>query len=58
MVSRSKLMAIVVSACSFSGIAVAGSYPEAHVLTEPRELEQAPDIGIGREVFARVDLTG
>ena len=38
--------------------AYAGSCPPDQVLTEPREIERAPDVGIGRETVATVDLTG
>lgn len=40
------------------GGAMAGACPPEHVLTEPREIERAPDVGVGRETLATVDLTG
>lgn len=38
--------------------AIAGVCAEEDVLTEPRELRQAPSIAVGRQVLAEVDLTG
>lgn len=51
------LSAIIVAA-SIASVAHAGSCPEEHALTQPRELENMPDAGTGRRVLAAVDLNG
>jgi mannose-6-phosphate isomerase-like protein (cupin superfamily) len=56
--SKWTLRAIAACALLLPTAAVAASCPAEHVLTEPREIENAPDIGIDRPVLATVDLTG
>ncbi|MEO3471195.1 hypothetical protein AAFN86_04945 [Roseomonas sp. CAU 1739] len=36
----------------------AGSCPAEHVLTTPRQIEQAPDVGVEREILSMVQLKG
>jgi quercetin dioxygenase-like cupin family protein len=38
--------------------AVAGSCPKDQVLTTPRQIENAPDVGVERPILQEVDLTG
>ncbi len=38
--------------------AFAGQCPADQVLTEPREIEMAPDVGVERPILHEVDLTG
>ncbi|MGF1560558.1 MAG: cupin [Geminicoccaceae bacterium] len=53
--------ALVLTCLGVVGITT-GSYaatcPEDQILSEPRELEQAPDIGVDRPILGTVDLTG
>lgn len=41
-----------------AGTAQAGSCPKDKVLTEPRKIAEAPDVGIKRETLSIVNLTG
>lgn len=41
-----------------SGVALAGACPADKVLTTPREIENAPDVGVDRPILHEVDLTG
>jgi hypothetical protein len=47
-----------VTVASLSTIAQAGTCPEEHQLSEPRELPQVGSTAVGRQVLAEVDLTG
>lgn len=38
--------------------AQAGSCPPEHVLTTPRQIEEAPDVGVEREILSMVRLNG
>lgn len=38
--------------------ASAGSCPPDHVLATPRQIEEAPDVGVEREILSMVDLNG
>ncbi|WP_170388083.1 cupin domain-containing protein [Ruegeria atlantica] len=42
----------------FTTAAMAGSCPEDKILSEARDLKQAPTIAVGRQVLGEVDLTG
>ena len=50
-------LAALIAAGAAAG-AQAGACPPDQVLSEPRQIEQAPDIGVDRPVLASVDLTG
>lgn len=52
------LLACAMSACVFASAAAAGSCPADKVLTEPRTIETAPDIGVERPILQEVVLTG
>lgn len=41
-----------------AGTAQAGTCPKDQVLTEPRKIPEAPDVGIRRETLSIVNLTG
>lgn len=56
--SKCTLAALTAFALVAPAGAFAASCPPEHVLTEPREIENAPDVGIDRPVLATVDLTG
>lgn len=44
--------------CALATGATAGSCPADQALTEPREIENAPDVGVERPVLHEVVLTG
>lgn len=44
--------------CAFGSGALAGECPADQVLTEPRAIENAPDVGVDRPILHEVDLTG
>jgi quercetin dioxygenase-like cupin family protein len=50
-------LCLSVAALATTG-ASAGSCPKDKVLTQPREIRDAPDVGIGRETLSTVDLSG
>ena len=58
----SRLTVIAVLSASFSGLAttlaLAGACPPDKVLTSPRPIENAPDVGVDRPILHEVDLTG
>jgi quercetin dioxygenase-like cupin family protein len=41
-----------------AGPALAGACPPDQILTKPREIENAPDVGVDRPILHQVDLTG
>ncbi|OYW62484.1 MAG: hypothetical protein B7Z31_00875 [Rhodobacterales bacterium 12-65-15] len=45
-------------ALAATSAALAGQCPADQVLTEPRQIEEAPDVGVTRPVLHAVDLTG
>lgn len=51
-------LASAVTVASLGTVAQAGTCPEEHVLTEPRELESIPHADLRREVIANVRLEG
>jgi len=52
------LTALSLAALAVASPALAGECPADQVLTEPRQLEKAPDIGIKRPILAAVSLKG
>jgi quercetin dioxygenase-like cupin family protein len=57
------LRAAALAALSFGGLfaagaAQAGACPREHVLTTPRQIENAPDVGVERETLSMVNLKG
>jgi quercetin dioxygenase-like cupin family protein len=61
--TSSKLRAAALAALSFGGLfatgsAHAGACPREHVLTTPRQIENAPDVGVERETLSMVHLKG
>ena len=54
----SAAIAIIALSIGFSTVAQAASCPPEHVLTNHRELQHAPDIGVERPVLGTVDLAG
>ncbi len=50
--------AAILSLGLLSTASFAGQCPEDQKLTEPREIENAPDIGVTRPVLHEVDMTG
>jgi hypothetical protein len=51
-------VAVLALVAAVPAAASAASCPPDQVLKEPREIENAPDIGVDRPVLATVDLTG
>ncbi|MGQ0567878.1 MAG: hypothetical protein ACT4OK_22815 [Gemmobacter sp.] len=47
-----------IAASLFATSAVAGQCPADQVLDTPREIENAPDVGVDRPILHEVDLTG
>lgn len=52
------LPAALALALALPGLALAGSCPAEHVLTTPRQIEDAPDVGVEREILSMVHLKG
>jgi len=52
------IVAAVCASAAAGGPAAAGQCPADQVLTTPREIENAPDIGIKRPILAAVPLKG
>lgn len=52
------LAAVALMAAIVATPALAGQCPSEHVLAAPREIENAPDIGIKRPILAAVPLKG
>jgi quercetin dioxygenase-like cupin family protein len=56
--SMKKTLAFAGGICMLATSALAGQCPADQVLTEPREIENAPDVGVERPVLHEVVLTG
>jgi quercetin dioxygenase-like cupin family protein len=41
-----------------AGPALAGTCPTQHVLAQPRQIRDAPDVGVSREILSTVNLRG
>lgn len=58
----SRYISVVSLAASFTviatSLAVAGACPADKVLKTPRQIENAPDVGVDRPILHEVDLTG
>lgn len=58
----SRLTVVVALSATISGLATtlafAGACPPDKVLTTPRQIENAPDVGVDRPILHEVDLTG
>jgi quercetin dioxygenase-like cupin family protein len=58
----SRLTVVVALSAAFSGLATtlafAGACPPDKVLKTPRQIENAPDVGVDRPILHEVDLTG
>jgi quercetin dioxygenase-like cupin family protein len=52
------LAAGALAAVLSAGAAQAGSCPAQHILTEPRPIRDAPDVGVTRDILATVQLKG
>lgn len=53
-----KLVALTAALCVLATGSMAGQCPADQVLTEPRQIENAPDVGVERPVLHEVVLTG
>lgn len=53
-----KMFALTMGLCVHAAGAMAGTCPADQVLTEPREIETAPDVGVERPILHEVDMTG
>jgi quercetin dioxygenase-like cupin family protein len=53
-----RIVSLTAGLCLLAAGALAGECPADQVLTEPREIENAPDIGVERPVLHEVDLEG
>ncbi len=53
-----KIVALAMGFAVLAAAAAAGECPAESVLTEPRVLENAPDVGVTRPILQEVDLTG
>lgn len=52
------MLALTVGLCALTTGAMADQCPADQVLTAPREIENAPDVGVDRPILQEVDLTG
>lgn len=52
------MLALTVGLCVLTTGAMADQCPADQVLTTPREIENAPDVGVDRPILQEVDLTG
>lgn len=53
-----RLGVLTAALCVLASSAMAGECPADQVLTEPREIEKAPDVGVERPILHEVVLTG
>lgn len=58
MTKRSITAVLALGIAAFATDALAGECPADKVLSAPREIETAPDVGVDRPILHQVDLTG
>ena len=56
--SRAALAGATATLALGIGVAEAGECPREHVLSTPRAIENAPDVGVARETLSVVNITG